>query len=384
MIKSIEVITVKSIFDSKNQLLRHPAAHFAKFPRLGQESVIVKIMDEKGNVGLGEAWGLPCAKSCAVFIEDYLAPLCQNTNYDDYLGTWQTQWQDIHNHLMTLGHVEGNGMDALSGIDIALADLHARQKKQSVAEMLGSKLKTIKTYVSPVMLHEEIIDSVKNAVQFINEGHKGLKLKVGRGIEKDYDHVSAIRKAIGNDISLFLDANNAYNLQDSIALANHMEKLNITWLEDPLKPEIQFEMSKLREQISIPIASGEALHAPASFNQMLESKSVDYLVVNISRVGGFTGLKHIHDLCQKYNVALSLHGVGTALTQVASIHALSVLEPKALMEWNVFYNPMRHELFHQNPSINKSFVFAPEGIGLGMTLNESSLKQFQECEYLAC
>ena len=122
---------------------------------------------------------------------------------------------------------------------------------------------------------------VDEAIVYKNQGFRALKMKVGMTIEKDVEHVQAVRKAIGNDMELMIDSNHAYSLKEAVELARRVEDQNIGFFEEPISPEFYGQYSELRLRTSIPIAGGECEYLRHGFKTLLENKSVDIIQVQI-------------------------------------------------------------------------------------------------------
>ena len=108
------------------------------------------------------------------------------------------------------------------------------------------------------------------AEKYLDMGFKAMKMKVGLGINTDYDIVSRIREIVGPEIQLMVDSNHAYNYREALALARRLEPLHISWFEEPLSPEFYSQSYDLRQQTTIPIASGECEYLRFGFNQLLQ------------------------------------------------------------------------------------------------------------------
>lgn len=365
MITAIEAIPCRAAFGADAPAWqRHPAAHFARFPRRGQDSVLVVITDADGHHGIGEAWGLPAPGAAAALIDDLLAPALIGRRVLDA----RDDWDALHDHLQRLGHAEGSGLDALSGIDIALVDLLARRAGQPACRWLGGEPRVIAVYAAPVPLLPTPEASATHAAELIARGHRGLKVKLGRGAEADAEHLSAIRHAVGPAVSLRVDANGGGggDAAQAIATARALAPLDIAWLEDPVPPENLDALRAVRAASPIAIAAGEQLHSPRAFAALMASGGVDVVVPNISRVGGFEGLRRIAEAGAAAGVAVSAHGVGSAITQAATLHAMAAWLPEQVMEWNVFPSPLRDDLAAPLPTCRDGHAAPPAGPGLGL------------------
>src|SRR5207253_1777164 len=101
-------------------------------------------------------------------------------------------------------------MEALSATDIALWDLTARRAGQPLATALGASPGPVATYASPVGFQDTPEQSAAAALHLLAQGFTALKIKVGRSVAVDAEHVAAVRDAVGRDVALMCDANCGY------------------------------------------------------------------------------------------------------------------------------------------------------------------------------
>ena len=123
-----------------------PANHFRLIPRSGQHASIIAVQSDSGHTGWGVAFGLPHSQPTASLVEGVLAPALVGQT----VGQPSKLLAPLLTFFVALGHTRGPSMEALSGIDIALWDLLAKQAGQPLAEHLGGNLAPVATYVSPV------------------------------------------------------------------------------------------------------------------------------------------------------------------------------------------------------------------------------------------
>jgi D-galactarolactone cycloisomerase len=321
-----------------------PANHFRLVPRTGQHSTVVVIRSDAGRTGIGEAWGLPHAQPTASLIEDVLAPALvgQNLNETDALPS--ALLAPLYSFFVALGHTRGPSMEALSGIDIALWDLLAKEAERPLGVHLGGQLAPVPTYVSPVPYLDTPDESARAAQAFEQQGFSGIKLKVGRGLAVDMAHIEAVRSALTSTCKLMLDVNCAYAEDTAIALALALKPMDIAWLEEPIRPDSPDALAQVRRKAPMPIACGENEFAYGSFEALAQAGAVDILQPNITRAGGVSGLRAIDSLCLKHGIALSPHGVGSAIGVAAAVHVACAAQSFSVYEANLLPNALRSEL----------------------------------------
>ena len=232
-------------------------------------------------------------------------------------------WDDLYNLLRDHGQF-GLSIESLSGIDIALWDITGKFFKQPVWQLLGGKRReTITPYATGLYLREEgnpLVYMPEEATGFIEQGFKGLKMKVGFGIDNDIANVKAVREAIGDEPFLAIDANHAYDVPTAIKLAWAVEEFNIAWFEEPVIPENFEGYKKVREASSIPITGGESHFTRYGFNRLLANGCVDIAQPDSCVTGGISEVMKIAALCSVYGTRLIPHVWGSAIALHAAIN----------------------------------------------------------------
>ena len=220
-------------------------------------------------------------------------------------------------------------------------------------------------------------DSAEKAREFLRSGFRAVKLKIGRGLGTDIEHVEAVRAAIGSDIQLLVDANGAYTASESVALAKELVKLGVYWLEEPVHPEYADGLARVRRRVDLPVVSGEWLGSWVQFRDLLKAEAVDVIMPNVTRCGGITGMMKIADMASLENVRVAPHGVGAGIGIVAAVAACGVMPNFLIYENNQLFNPLRHSVMRE--AINyKDGVLAPsEGTGLAVSLDESVITRYR-------
>ena len=157
----------------------------------------------------------------------------------------------------------GTFLAGLSAIDIALWDIKGKHFSLPIHTLLGGqKCEKILPYATGLYftrtedLKGKLIDE---ALSYSRQGFKAIKMKVGLGVEKDVEHVKAIRKAIGSEIKLMVDSNHAFSYKEALEFAKKVESQNIAFFEEPVSPEYYDQYGQLRNQTSIPIGNVQFL-----------------------------------------------------------------------------------------------------------------------------
>ncbi len=344
-----------------------PAFSMRNTPLLGQGAVIVRIRTDAGLVGIGEAMGRPGPRGTAAHINEVLAPMLIGRDPRHHQALFTAMNEQMRFAPM-----------GISGVDMALWDLRGKIYGDCLTNLLGGAAReTVDCYASPIPYMATPDGSADKARDFLAQGFRALKLKIGRGIGVDIDHAAAVRDAIGSDVKLLVDANGAYTVRESIALAKDLIKLGVFWLEEPVHPEYADDLARIRRRVDLPVVSGEWLGSWYQFRDLLKAEAVDVIMPNITRCGGITGLMKIADLAMLENVTVAPHGVGAGIGIAAAIAGCAVMPNFLIYEYNQLFNPLRHRVMHGAINYADGVLRPNEGAGLGIRLNENTLERYR-------
>ena len=342
---------------------------------------LVEIVGDDGNSGWGEAFGP--ARLTAPIVE-YYKPLLIG---EDALAT-ERHWQALHNRLRDHGQ-KGLAIEALSAVDIALWDLKARHFGVSIGTLLGGPLRTrVEAYATGFYRKrggDPIAYLVDEARERAAQGFTGIKLKLGFGMADDIRLCHAVRRAVGDRLSIMIDANHAYDAIGAIALGRRIEELDIAWFEEPVPPEDLAGYRQVKSALKIPVAGGEAEFTRWGFRALIADRCVDILQPDIAAAGGISETKKIADMANAFGVRVNPHVWGTAVALAASLQLIASLQHnppglhpiEPLLEFDQSEHPIRFAV-STRPIVQKDgWVAIPDGPGLGIEIDRSALARFK-------
>src|SRR5262245_32625389 len=264
--------------------------------------VVVKLTTDAGLVGIGEAHGPflfqagPDGLRGVNDILRALTPLVVGQDPFDVERIWQEVFALTYTSVRgipSLARQQRPLVTALSAVDIALWDLKGKAIGRPVWALLGGALRQrVPAYVTGFYYRdgERPDDVVREAAMYLEQGYRTLKVKVG-GLapEADAERVGRIRKAVGKDVALMLDANQGWNLPTVVQAARLVAVHDIFWLEDPMPwYDERYTLQRLKAEVDIPIAAGETECSPFGLRTMLAEGLVDYLIIDSTWAGGLT------------------------------------------------------------------------------------------------
>lgn len=354
------------------ELLR-PAANQVATPRRGQFSTIVRVHTDEGLEGIGEAFGLPAPEITATIVARHFRPLLLGR---DPLET-TVLWELAYGAQRGGGQTAGFMLEALSGIDTALWDIKGKALGLPVAQLLGGAFRDrVPVYASPVPFLPTPEESARGATAFVGQGFRGVKLKVGRGVAVDVDHVAAVREAISPEVDLMLDLNCAYDARTAVALARQVLPYDVFWIEEPVPPEDLDGLAEVHRRAEMPVVTGESVYTAFAMRDILVRGAADSLQPNVAKAGGITECSRIGDLARLFNVSIAPHGVGSGLAIAAALQWCASLPNLLVYEANRFFNPLREAVITEKIEIENGCLVVPPGPGLGVSLDEEGMAPY--------
>src|SRR5579864_737772 len=343
--------------------------------------LIVEIFTDDGHVGIGNAALSP--QITKHVIDLHLKPLL--IGHDP----WDSErlWQHMYRKTMAFGR-KGIGMVAISAVDIALWDLLGKSAKQPVFRLLGGRTKArIPVYASR-LYGVELSELAAEAKRYKNEGYRAMKLRFGwgpadgaAGMRKNLDLVRTVREAVGDEIDVMADAYMGWTLDYAKRLLPLLEPFHLRWLEEPVIPDDIHGYAELKSHGRIPIAGGEHEFTLYGFRDLLEARAVDYIQFDTNRVGGITQARKIAALAEAYSVPVIPHA-----GQMHNYHVVMASLNSPMAEYFPMVdvevgNELFWYVFNGEPKANDGCIDLDENLsGLGLTINESGLKEFEVIE----
>lgn len=339
---------------------------------------LVRVTTDDGQYGWGEGYGPAEVVAAGVH---FLAPFVQG---QDPLHT-ATIWQTLYRRALDFAR-RGVLAASLSALDIALWDLKGKLLEQPVSILLGGRRRDrVQVYATGLYFkHTADLPAAlaAEAHEYVNQGFRAMKMKVGLGIEADVRNVMAVRAAIGADTRLMIDANHAYNRREARELAQRLEGIGIGWFEEPLSPEDYDGYRELRARTAIPLAGGECEYFCAGFRHLVEGPCVDIAQPDLCAAGGLTEGARIAALCHTYGVEVTPHCWGTGIAFAAGLHFTSTLDvlpgrmlpAEPFLEMDRSENPLRDRLTQPRFVVEDGAVTVPTTPGLGVDVDADLLR----------
>ncbi|KAB0628866.1 muconate cycloisomerase [Acinetobacter gandensis] len=336
-----------------------------------QTLVLVKVVSEDGFIGWGEATtigGLGYAEespeSVKTNIETYFAPLLKSLKGLNVAQTLKAIQKNIN----------GNRF-AKCAIQTALLDIQAQRLSIPVSELLGGRLRDSVPVLWVLASGDTEKDIAEAQKMIAAKRHNIFKLKIGsRAVEADVEHVLAIKKALGEDVSIRVDVNRTWSELNAIKGIQALQDGGVDLIEQPCAIDNIDAMQRLTRRFDIAIMADESLIGPSSAYQLAKRNAASVFAVKVAQSGGLI------EGCEVGKIAklagIDLYG-GTMLEgpigTIASAHAFSTFDSLAygtelfgplLLTEEILKTPLQYQNFE---------LAVPKTVGLGIALDEDKI-----------
>lgn len=279
--------------------------------------LIVKVTAEDGTEGYGEA--PPTAvitgdtkESIEAAIRYYIAPSITGMGLDD-----------LPSIMAKMEKCLAKNTTAKAAVDIALYDLYAKLQKKPLFRLLGEKdPSAIKTELETdiTISVNDTDEMVRDSVKAVGEGFRILKVKVGKGGEKDVERIREIRKAVGKDVVIRVDANQGWTREEAVSTITAMEDagLGIELVEQPVSYHDFKGMQYVTAHVQTPILADESVFSYEDGVRVMEEHGADLVNIKLMKTGGIHEAVKICDAADRFGIKCM---IGCMLESKVSVSA---------------------------------------------------------------
>lgn len=248
--------------------------------------LITRIHAEEGVVGIGEAAPAPIFSpetlgTTKLVVEKYLA---QAVIGEDAFN--------IEKSLQKMDDAIVGNPIAKASVEIALWDLMGKAVEMPVYKLLGGAYRS-KVEVAWIIGIAKPIEMCEEAKDAVHKGFTTLKMKIGTNPKLDVERVKAVREAVGDEVAIRVDANEAYSTIDAIDVLTKMESYNLELIEQPVPRWDLRGLSKIRKSLHTPIMVDESVLSPMDVMKVIERDAADIINIKLMKVGGLSNAKKI-------------------------------------------------------------------------------------------
>lgn len=347
---------------------------------LGRVWLFVRVTTDEGVMGVGES----------TTTEPFMAAAVLRRVGESLVGEHPSRIQDLWQRTYRRHYNVRGGpllLCAMSGVEHALWDIKGKLAGMPVYELLGGKLRDAVPVYANHMFFSGLDDPAayaERAAEAIERGYRAVKIDPF-GAERDTLRppafrqamaiVRAVRDAIGPDADLGIDSHAKFSMATAIKVGQALEEFDPLFYEEPVPPENVDAMRKVREQVRVPIATGERLYTKWGFRSLLEAQAAEIIQVDVAHCGGIMEARLIAGMAESYYTQLAPHSWYGPVSLAASLHLDACIPNVIVQERPVPHQepPQQRDLLATPVVLEDGCLRLPEGPGLGIALNEEVL-----------
>jgi len=335
------------------------------------ENIIVVIRTGKGIAGFGECSPFmtingESQETCFV-VGQYLAKELKGKNA-----------LDIENCMNVMDKIIYGNSSIKSAFDIALHDVAAQNAGMPLYKFIGGN-KSKKLITDYTVSIGEPQKMAEDALNIKEAGFKIIKVKLGETKKKDVARIKAIRKAIGNNLLLRIDANQGWNVKTAIKTLQALEKYNIQYCEEPIPRWDFMNLKKVRKKSPIPIMADESCCDYHDAKRLIQLKACGMFNLKLGKSSGILKAQKIIALAEKENMMMQVGGfMESKITMTANAHL-------ALSSQNILHCDFDTPLMFAEDPVSGGIIYKENGIiempevsGLGAWIEKEKLKAMEK------
>jgi L-Ala-D/L-Glu epimerase len=284
------------------------------------DALLIEVCDSDGRSGWGEAptsWRVTgeSAQSVEAAIS---GPLTEAV-----MGRSTTDPRSLSEVLSRA--IVGNS-SARMALDCALYDLGAQNAGTPLYDYLGGSSGEVRTdmTLSAVVTASDVAERVRLAVEFVEDGFRTLKIKVGAG-GNDLKTITEVRRATGSEVQLRVDANQAWTPPQAVKIIRSFEDadVDLELVEQPVSRENIDGLAFVTSQVSTMIMADEAVWTLRDLREIIRTHAVDLVNIKLAKSGGLREALDMVELAQGNAVGVIVGCMAESHIGIAAAGALA-------------------------------------------------------------
>ena len=335
------------------------------------ENLFIKIIDETGIFGWGEASSAPTMTG--EFAEGMFA--AASFLKPQLIGKKISCLEDL-NLLKKLPIYENKG--TISAYEIALIDLISKLNNIPINSLIAHPLRK-KIPIIQMVAGQSLDDEIDNLQYAISKGFTRFKIKIGSSGNylNDLDRCKNIIKSSGSSCIFSADANEGYDFKDALAFSEKAKEVGLTFFEQPISAKNLMEMTNITSKSSVPVCSDEGVHSINDIKYIVDNKSSNGVSLKTIKLGGMLDVLK----CANYAFINSLHVNLAGKVAETSISSLAIAHLACCipqMDWDL---SITNQYLKEDPvlkplEIVNGHIELENNIGLGTEIDEKIASKY--------
>ncbi|MGR6924462.1 mandelate racemase/muconate lactonizing enzyme family protein [[Actinomadura] parvosata] len=338
----------------------------AAFPIPAIDTALVQVRTGDGHTGV--AWSFAFGQGKVASLIRLITDLADLVVGSDALATEQL-WARMSKAVGFIGR-QGLAALAMSTLDTACWDIKGQAAGQPVHRLLGGFRDSVEVYASQGLWLDRSRDELaKEAQSLVEQGFRAVKMRAGLPDEnEDVARVALVREAIGPDVKLMVDANQAWDLKQTLRMAARLAPFDLTWLEEPMPYTRVDAYAIARRTMEMPLCTGESNYLKGELMTLAAQGGADYIMPDLMRMGGMTELVKVAHQCESYELPVTPH-----LFMEHCVHLAAGLPNVVWQEYQPWWQPIMQEPLQ----VVDGRVEAGERPGFGIMLSQEAVERYR-------
>lgn len=335
-----------------------------------QRSALARLRTEEGYLGWGNVDPTPGYSEMSV--EDIVSTVTESL-VPALLGS------DPTNIAAAVRRMDAQcpaGNEAKALVEMALFDLKGKVLGVPVWSLLGGKLRDevfFNAWIGSVPAQQ----AAAEAAEWCRRGFRSAKIKVGGEVREDLDRVAAVRGAVGDKMSLRVDANEGLDVEGAIRLARALASHQISLFEQPVARADLSGLARIRRESPIPIMADESVRDVQSVIEIIRLEAADLIKVKVMKQGGMLRTLQLASIAEAAGLGVILgHGFGLWASTLAEVHAAAAT--LSILDGCEAVGPLKMagEVVKHPPDMGHGSIPVPDAPGLGVEPEEELLARY--------
>lgn len=336
-------------------------------------AVLVRLTTREGYVGWGEATCLfhPAmpARLLAEAIES-MAPLLIGQRVTDVERFLAGAYNTLGWHF-----ARGFGNYAISGLEMAMWDLIGRAAGLPLCDLFGGRCRD-RIEVMYFVYRDEPEQMCAEAVRAVADGYRCIYAKVGLSMDDDVELVRALRAAIGDDVTLRVDANEAWSSGTAVRVIDALEPCRLEFVEQPVMAQDLAGLASVRRRVTTPICADQAARTPHAVLDVIRADAADLISLCPGDAGGLTSARKCAAIAEAAGVPCFIHSnIELGIATAAHLHLAASL-PHCHFASQTEYQFIADDVLTERLAIVDGCFAVPTGPGLGVEVDEDRVRRY--------
>lgn len=367
-------LTIKAIETEAIRVPLNRVYRGSKYSMQNRCTIITRILTHQGVVGEVYTGDTDDEQPVILkIIHDELAPALVGMDVFNTEGCWEAMKPATYDILRDRGVV----MQAISAVDTALWDTVGKALNMPLYRVWGGYNNVLPMTAIGGYYGQTRDELAREIADYVGYGVIGMKFKVGGATpEEDLERLKVAVEVGGSDFRLMVDANQGYDLQQTIRfvrLANEAG-IELEWFEEPMRwYNDKRWLRDVRLATGLPVTAGQSEYRIDGVRDLIEDGSIDYCNFDSSWGGGPTIWRRVAAMCSMYGVKMAHHEEAQV-----SAHLLGSVAHGTYVEcFHRDRDPIFWDIQQEPRPLKDGYYTISDKPGLGIELNREYVKKYK-------